>query len=53
MSVDLPTVKRVACLARIAVTDEEAARIRDETLALDVLFEGDAVTTEKATSGAR
>jgi isoleucyl-tRNA synthetase len=30
-----------------------AARIADETLALDVLFEGDTVTIEKSTSGAR
>ena len=30
MSVDLPTVKRVAHLARIAVTDEEAARMEGE-----------------------
>lgn len=30
MSVDLATVKRVAHLARIAVTDEEAARMEGE-----------------------
>lgn len=30
MSVDLATVKRVAHLARIAVTDEEAARMESE-----------------------
>ncbi|PWW04263.1 aspartyl/glutamyl-tRNA(Asn/Gln) amidotransferase subunit C [Hoeflea marina] len=30
MSVDLATVKRVARLARIAVTEEEAARMEDE-----------------------
>jgi len=30
MSVDLATVKRVAKLARIAVTDEEAARMEGE-----------------------
>ncbi|HET7412948.1 MAG TPA: Asp-tRNA(Asn)/Glu-tRNA(Gln) amidotransferase subunit GatC [Pararhizobium sp.] len=30
MSVDLETVKRVARLARIAVTEEEAARMEDE-----------------------
>lgn len=30
MSVDLATVKRVARLARIAVTDEEAARMEGE-----------------------
>jgi len=30
MSVDLPTVKRVARLARIAVSDEDAARMAGE-----------------------
>lgn len=34
MSVDLATVKRVAHLARIAVTDEEAARIEGELNAI-------------------
>ena len=30
MSVDTPTVKRIANLARIAITDEEAARLAPE-----------------------
>ncbi|PCD04616.1 Asp-tRNA(Asn)/Glu-tRNA(Gln) amidotransferase GatCAB subunit C [Sphingomonas spermidinifaciens] len=30
MSVDTPTVKRIAGLARIAITDEEAARLAPE-----------------------
>ena len=30
MSVDLPTVKRIAALARIAITEEEAARLAPE-----------------------
>ena len=34
MSVDLATVKRVAHLARIAVTDEEAAKMQDELNAI-------------------
>jgi aspartyl-tRNA(Asn)/glutamyl-tRNA(Gln) amidotransferase subunit C len=34
MSVDLATVKRVAHLARIAVTDEEAARMEGELNAI-------------------
>ncbi|MEP3438472.1 MAG: Asp-tRNA(Asn)/Glu-tRNA(Gln) amidotransferase subunit GatC [Hoeflea sp.] len=34
MSVDLATVKRVAHLARIAVTDEDAARIEGELNAI-------------------
>jgi aspartyl-tRNA(Asn)/glutamyl-tRNA(Gln) amidotransferase subunit C len=34
MSVDIATVKRVAHLARIAVTDEEAASFQDEINAI-------------------
>ena len=34
MSVDLPTVKRVARLARIAVTPDEAERMRDQLNAI-------------------
>lgn len=30
MSVDIPTVKRIASLARIAISDEEAARLAPE-----------------------
>ena len=30
MAVDIPTVKRIASLARIAITDEEAARLAPE-----------------------
>ena len=39
MSVDLKTVKRVAHLARIAVSDEEAARMEGELNAILVFVE--------------
>jgi aspartyl-tRNA(Asn)/glutamyl-tRNA(Gln) amidotransferase subunit C len=34
MSVDLPTVRRVAHLARLRVSDDEAARLKDELNAI-------------------
>ncbi|MGN6548435.1 MAG: Asp-tRNA(Asn)/Glu-tRNA(Gln) amidotransferase subunit GatC [Pararhizobium sp.] len=54
MSVDLATVKRVARLARIAVTDEEAARMEHELNAIlgfvEQLDEVDVAGVEPMTS---